>query len=263
MQHLKLEVAELKGEIMDTPKYKRVLLKLSGEALKEGCEALSQRKLDYVTDEIIKLYNLGIEIAIVVGAGNICRGELGKKWGIDIVSADINGMIATMVNAGWIGSILQKKLGEDYVKKMNTLPESYCGDLYAPHEAKRHLSANRIVTVGGGNGIALCTTDNAAVQRAIEMKVDTVIMLKNDVDGVYENDPKKFTDSKLYKYITFEDFGKMRPGIIDEVAAIFACKHKMPIHFVNFEKAGAILSICQGEELGTYVGNVEKTEFYD
>lgn len=283
-------------------KYNRVLLKLSGEALKgnvsfsqldcifdamkelfekgeketlikslfhiymkdllSGIVSLDPEKIDYVTNEIISLWNAGVEISVVIGGGNISRGTLGEKWDIPPVEADINGMWATMTNAGWIGSVLDAKLEGDNVRNMVSLPSSYFGELYAFKKARSYLSEKKIVVIGGGNGISLCTTDSAAVQRAIEVKADCVIMLKNGVDGVYTDDPKKNPNAKLYERMSFEDLKKSGAKILDENAANIAAKYKMPMHFVNFDKPGAILDVCSGKcGFGTYVGDV-KTKLY-
>lgn len=278
-------------------KYKRVLLKLSGEALKgkvginelnymfdmlkglfekgekdivikerflklmngilDGMVPLDTRKLDYVTDEIIKLFNEGVEISVVIGGGNISRGTLGEKWNIPSVEADINGMWATMTNAGWISSVLDAKLEGDNVRNMVSLPSSYCAELYAFEKARSYLTEKKIVVIGGGNGISLCTTDSAAVQRAIEVKADCVIMLKNGVDGVYTDDPRKNSDAKLYETMSFTDLKNAGAKILDETAAIIAAKYKMPMHFVNFDRPDAIVDVCSGKKgIGTYVGEI-------
>lgn len=238
-------------------RYTRVLLKISGEALKGPAVPLDTAKLDYVTDEIIALYKKGIEVAVVVGGGNISRGSLGEKWGISPVDSDINGMLATIVNAGWISSIIEAKEPES-VRKMVSISSSYCGEMYSPAKAKSYLKAGKIVVIGGGNGIALSTTDSAAIQRAVELSADCVIMLKNGVDGIYTSDPRKNKDAKRYVSINFEDFKKMSAGVMDETAAIIAEKYELPMHVVDFSQHGLLGEICEGEkDVGTYVGDCE------
>lgn len=249
----------LKGETQ--MRYNRVLLKISGEALKGPAVPLDTAKLDYVTDQIIELYKNRVEVAVVVGGGNISRGSLGEKWGISPVDSDINGMLATIVNAGWISSIIEAKEPES-VRKMVSISSSYCGEMYSPAKAKSYLKVGKIVVVGGGNGIALSTTDSAAIQRAVELSTDCVIMLKNGVDGIYTSDPKKNEDAKRYETISFDDFKGMSAGVMDETAAIIAEKYKLPIHVVDFSKPGLLYEICKGKEkIGTYVGECE-TKFY-
>ena len=242
-------------------RYTRVLLKISGEALKGPAVPLDTAKLDYVTDEIIALYKKGIEVAVVVGGGNISRGSLGEKWGISPVDSDINGMLATIVNAGWISSIIEAKETES-VRKMVSISSSYCGEMYSPAKAKSYLKVGKIVVIGGGNGIALSTTDSAAIQRAVELSADCVIMLKNGVDGIYTSDPRKNKDAKRYVSISFEDFKKMSAGVMDETAAIIAEKYELPMHVVDFSQPGLLSEICDGKEnVGTYVGDC-KTKMY-
>ena len=241
---------------------KRVLLKISGEALKSGKEALSVRKLDFITDVIKDLYEEHYEIVVIVGAGNISRGTFGQKWGVSSADADVNGMLATIVNVGWITSILEKKINRQSVRKMITIPSSYCGEAYSMEKAKSYLTKGKIVLIGGGTGASLCTTDTAAIQRAVELEVDRVIMLKNGADGVFTEDPKKNHRAKRYKSISFVDFKKLGAGIIDEVASINACRHKVPMHFISFREAKKIASICKGKKnIGTFVGEVP-TELY-
>lgn len=238
-------------------RYTRVLLKISGEALKGPAVSLDTAKLDYVTDEIIALYKKGIEVAVVVGGGNISRGSLGEKWGISPVDSDINGMLATIVNAGWISSIIEAKEPES-VRKMVSISSSYCGEMYSPAKAKSYLKAGKIVVIGGGNGIALSTTDSAAIQRAVELSADCVIMLKNGVDGIYTSDPRKDKNAKRYASISFEDFKKMSAGVMDETAATIAEKYKIPMHVVDFSQPGLLSKICEAEkDVGTYVGDCE------
>lgn len=242
---------------------KRVLLKLSGEALKGKTCPFDPDKLDYITDEIIRLYREGLEIAVVIGGGNISRGTLGERWNISPVDSDINGMLATIVNAGWVSSVLTSKLGEKYVRKMVSIPSSYCGEMYSSAKAQSYLRNKKIVVIGGGNGISLCTTDSASVQRAIELRCDCVVMLKNGVDGVYTSDPKKSKNAKRYETMSWEDLKKSASKIIDETAAITAAKYKMPMFFVNFAEANSVKDICAGKTgIGTFVGKVE-TKFYE
>jgi len=242
--------------------YNRILLKISGEALKSEKEALSEKKLDSITDEIKSLYDNGYEVVVIVGAGNISRGSFGERWGISPADADVNGMYATIVNIGWFTSILEKKIGQKFVRKMITIPSSYVGEAYSMEKAKAYLEKGKVVLIGGGTGASLCTTDTAAIQRAIELRCEVVFMLKNGVDGVYTEDPNNNPNAKKYKNISFEDLRSMGGGIIDEVASVNACRYKMPIHFIAFDEARKIDSICKGEKnIGTFVGDVT-TELY-
>lgn len=242
-------------------KYNRVLVKLSGEALKGRTCPFDPDKLDYVTDQLIELFQTGVEIAVVIGGGNISRGTLGKRWNISPVDSDINGMWATIINAGWISSVLESKIGEAYVRKMLSIPASYCGEMYSPAKAKSYFKSKKMVVIGGGNGISLCTTDSAAVQRAIELRADCVIMLKNGVDGIYTEDPRKNPDAKRYETMSFTDLERSGSKIIDRKAAIDAAEYKMPMHFINFDEPAALVRVCSGEKVGTYVGDVS-TKMY-
>lgn len=241
---------------------KRVLVKISGEALKSSREALSEKKLDYITEVIKDLYHKDYEVAVIVGAGNISRGTFGEKWGISPADADVNGMLATIVNAGWMTSILEKKIDKKSVRKMITIPSSYVGEAYSMEKAKSYLNKGKIVVIGGGNGVSLCTTDSAAIQRAIELDVDLVLMLKNGADGVYTEDPRKNPKARKYKSISFEDFEKMGAGVIDRVASVNAARYKVPLHFISFGEAKKIAAICNGKtNIGTCVGDCT-TELY-
>ena len=241
---------------------KRILVKISGEALKSSKEALAQRKLDFITDVIKKLYEKEYEVVVIVGAGNISRGTFGEKWGISPADADVNGMLATIVNVGWLTSILEKKIDRKSVRKMITIPSSYVGEAYSMEKAKSYLTKQKIVLIGGGTGASLCTTDTAAIQRAVELEVDKVIMLKNGADGVYTEDPKKNPEAKKYKTINFKDFKQAGVGIIDEVASVNACRYSVPMHFIAFDEAKKIIDICREKQnIGTFVGDVP-TELY-
>lgn len=243
-------------------KNKRILIKISGEALKSSRDALSEKKLDYITDVIKVLFDKNYEIVVIVGAGNISRGTFGQRWDISPADSDVNGMLATIVNVGWLTSILEKKINKKSVRKMITIPSSYCGEAYSMEKAKSYLSKGKIVLIGGGTGAALCTTDAAAIQRAVELEVDKVIMLKNGVDGVYTSDPRKSKKAKKYKNISFKDFKKLGSGIIDEIASINASKFEVPMHFLAFNEAKRISSVLKGKkDVGTFVGKVP-TELY-
>jgi uridylate kinase len=232
-------------------KYKRILLKLSGEALMGDLQyGIDPKRLSEYAVEIKQIHDKGVEIAIVIGGGNIFRGVAGASAGMDRVQGDYMGMLATVIN----GMALQGALEENGMKtrlqtalKMESLAEPYI-----KRRADRHLEKGRIVIFGAGTGNPYFTTDTAAVLRGIEMNVN-VILKGTRVDGVYDCDPEKNPYAVKFDYISFDDVLKKGLNVMDTTAFTLSQENKVPIVVFDMNKTGNLLKICKGENIGTVV----------
>jgi len=243
-------------------KYKRILLKVSGGALApDGKSGFDKKALEHITDEIINAANNGIEVAVLVGGGNIFRGRTADEWKIERVEADNIGMLATIINSLILRGALTYKDERD-VRVMTSIPVTSVAEPYIRLRAIKHLEKGSIVIFGGGLGQPLVTTDYPSVQRAIEIRADVVLMAKEGTDGVYTANPNVDPTAKRYKSIKCEDAIKQGLQVADQSAFILAKDYGMPMYVFDFNEKGAMLKVCQGEEIGTYVGNDCETELY-
>ena len=235
-------------------KYKRVLLKISGEALMgEQGFGIDPVVVDAIAEEIKKAHDLGANIAVVVGGGNIFRGvQNSTKLGMDQASADYVGMVATVMNALVLQGVLKKLDVPTRVQtaiSMNSIAEPYIR-----LRALRHLEKGRVVIFAAGTGNPFFTTDSAAALRAAEIGAEVMLMAKNKVDGVYNKDPRKFSDAIKYDNLTFDEIIVKDLKVVD-MAAISLCKNSdIPIIVFDFAAKGSIEKILKGEKVGTYVG---------
>jgi uridylate kinase len=232
-------------------KYKRILLKLSGEALMgERQYGIDPSRLDDYADEIKKAHDKGVEIAIVIGGGNIFRGVAGASNGMDRVQGDYMGMLATVINGMALQGALENKGMKTRLQtalKMESIAEPYI-----KRRADRHLEKGRIVIFGAGTGNPYFTTDTAAVLRGVEINAD-VILKGTRVDGVYTADPEKDSTATKFNYISFEDVLKKGLNVMDTTAFTLSQENKLPIVIFDMNKEGNLLKICQGENVGTEV----------
>ncbi len=243
-------------------KYKRILLKLSGGALSgKNNENFDKEKLEAITNQIIDAKSKGIEIAILVGGGNIFRGRTAEEWNIERVEADNIGMMATIINSLMLRGALSSKINED-IRVMTSISVPSVAEPYIRLKAKKHLDKGRIIIFGGGLGQPFVTTDYPAVQRAIEIDADIVLMAKSGTNGVYTADPRKNPDAKRYKYIDYDDVISNNLQVADQSAFVLARDYKMPLYVFDFDEKDAISKICNGELIGTYIGKDQKTELY-
>ena len=232
-------------------KYKRILLKLSGEALlgKNSYGIDNERLLDYAK-EIKELHFLGIEIAIVVGGGNIYRGVAGAQNGIDRVQADYMGMLATVIN----GLALQNALESiDIPTRLQTaIKMESIAEPFIKRKATRHLEKGRVVIFGSGTGNPYFTTDSAAVLRAIEINAD-VILKGTRVDGIYNVDPEKNKEAIKFDDISFEETIKKGLKIMDTTAFTLSKENKLPIIVFDINIKGNLTKVGSGKKIGTRV----------
>ena len=232
-------------------KYKRILLKLSGEALMgENQYGIDPQRLSEYAQEIKKIHALGVEIAIVIGGGNIFRGVAGASKGMDRVQGDYMGMLATVIN----GMALQGALEDAgmLTRLQTALKIEEIAEPYIKRRAVRHLEKNRIVIFGAGTGNPYFTTDTAAVLRGVEINAD-VILKGTRVDGVYTADPEKDATATKYESITFTDVLAKGLNVMDTTAFTLSQENKLPIVVFDMNKENNLLKVCQGENIGTTV----------
>ena len=243
-------------------KYKRILLKLSGGALSgSNNENFDKEKLEKITNQIIEAKKQGIEIAILVGGGNIFRGRTAEEWHIERVEADNIGMMATIINSLMLRGALSSKINAD-IRVMTSISIPAVAEPYIRLKAKKHLDKGRLIIFGGGLGQPFVTTDYPSVQRAVEIEADIVLMAKSGVDGVYTADPKKDATAKRFKNISYDDVINKNLQVADQSAFVLARDYDMPLYVFDFDEKDAISKICNGEEIGTYVGKDCQTELY-
>ena len=231
--------------------YKRILLKLSGEALMgERQYGIDPKTLAEYAAEIKQIHDQGVEIAIVIGGGNIFRGVAGASNGMDRVQGDYMGMLATVIN----GMALQGALEDAGMptRLQTALKIEAIAEPYIKRRATRHLEKGRIVIFGAGTGNPYFTTDTAAVLRGIEVGCD-VILKGTRVDGVYTADPEKDTNAVKYDTITFDDVLAKGLNVMDTTAFTLSQENKLPIIVFDMNKKGNLLKICNGETIGTTV----------
>jgi uridylate kinase len=232
-------------------KYKRILLKLSGEALMGDRQyGIDPKKLSDYADEIKKVHDKGVEIAIVIGGGNIFRGVSGASNGMDRVQGDYMGMLATIIN----GMALQGALEEKgmFSRLQTALKVEAIAEPYIKRRAVRHLEKGRIVIFGAGTGNPYFTTDTAAVLRGIEIGAD-VILKGTRVDGVYTADPEKDPTATKFDTITFDEVLEKGLNVMDTTAFTLSQENELPIVVFDMNKDNNLLDVCEGKNVGTVV----------
>lgn len=232
-------------------KYKRVLLKLSGEALGgDKTFGISTEIIDRIALEIKEVHELGVEIAIVLGGGNIFRGIAGTAAGMDRATSDYMGMLATVINSLALQDCLEK-LGV-YTRVMSAIEMHQLCEQYIRRRAVRHLEKARIVIFAAGTGNPYFTTDTAASLRAMEVNAD-IIMKATRVEGVYSDDPEKNKDAVFYKTLDYIDVLKNNLKVMDSTAISLCMDNSLPILVFNLNRAGNFKRVIMGEEIGTIV----------
>ncbi len=230
--------------------YKRVLIKISGEALGDTTgRGLDNPKLEKVADQIIALANQNVECAIVVGAGNFWRGRYGEDY-IERTTSDYMGMLATTLNALALQSMLEKKGRE--VRLQTAIEMREVAEPYILRKALRHFEKGRIVIFACGTGNPYFTTDTAGVLRAIETKCDAILLAKN-VDGVYDKDPKEFKDAKKYEKLTYMDVISKKLKVMDTTAVTLCMENNLPIIAFALNEENSILNAASGKNIGTII----------
>ncbi|MCI7221893.1 MAG: UMP kinase [Firmicutes bacterium] len=231
--------------------YKRVLLKLSGEALSGNGNNFDPEVLKHLALELKEVHKLGIEVAIVVGGGNFIRGKTAASIGIERVQADYMGMLATIINALAIQSSLEQVEVPTRVQTAIDMPK--VAEPFIVRRAIRHLEKGRIVIFGGGTGSPYFSTDTTAALRASEIKADVILMAKNGVDGVYSADPRIDKTAVKYDKLTYMDVIKQGLMVMDTTATSMCMDNNIDLLVFNMNETGNILKACKGEQIGTIV----------
>lgn len=243
-------------------RFKKVLIKISGGALSSKSEgSLDADNIEYIIDEIAKLQHLGVQVAIVVGGGNILRGNVAEKRGIERVEADMIGMMGTIVNALVLRAYLKAKHAFE-VRVLSAVNVYEAAEPYVRLRAQKHLSKGYIVIFSGGIGQPFVTTDYPSVQRAIEIESDVILVAKAGVDGIYTQDPHKDPHAKRYKTLTYEEYLDKKLRVMDPSAIVLAEDHNVPLYIFDFKKKDAMKNICTGEEIGTLLSSAHGITFY-
>ena len=236
-------------------KYKRVLLKLSGEALmgkEKTSKVLDKEVLFNVANQVKSLVENDIEVCIIIGGGNIFRGRYCEELSIERASADYMGMVATIFNSLAFKASLDA-IGVNNVV-MSALSINQVCEPYYYLKAKKHLNNKKVVIFAAGTGSPYFSTDTCAALRASEMHADVILMAKNGVEGVYDKDPRKFEDAKKYDYVSYDEVLNKRLEVID-LSAINMCKeNKIKLIVFNMDKENAIIDVANGAKIGTTIG---------
>lgn len=232
--------------------YRRVLLKLSGEALiGEQGYGIDAAMLEYIAAEIHDAHQLGVELALVVGGGNVIRGSEASAYGIERVTVDYMGMLATVINGLSLQAALEKR---GIVTRVQTAFEMKAvAELYIRRRAIRHLEKGRVVIFAGGTGNPYFTTDTTAALRAAEIGAD-VVLKATKVDGIYDADPMRHPDAVKFATLTYLDALQRRLQVMDATAISLCMENKLPIVVLNLTTPGSIRAALEGKQVGTFVG---------
>jgi uridylate kinase len=237
-------------------KYKRVLLKLSGESLMgEQGFGIDNNVLEHFSEEIEKVYKAGVELGIVIGGGNIYRGLSASSQGIDRATGDQMGMLATVINSLALQNAIEKR--GIYTRLMSAINMEAIAEPYIRRRAMRHLEKKRIVILGAGTGHPYFSTDTAASLRAVEIKAD-VIIKGTRVDGVFDSDPEKNPKAFRFENISYLDVLKKNLRIMDLTAVSLCQENNLPMIVFNMDVKDNLLKLVMGEEVGTLINNGEK-----
>ena len=232
-------------------KYKRILLKLSGESLiGNGTYGIDQKILSKYAQDINEIIKHDVEVAIVIGGGNIYRGIQSEGAGFDRVQGDHMGMLATIINGMALQSALEHMNVE--TRLLTAIRMEQLAEPYIRRKALRHLQKGRVVIFGGGTGNPYFTTDTAATLRAIEIEAD-IIIKGTRVDGIYSDDPEKNPGAKKYDIISFNEVLQKKLSVMDLTAFTLCQENNLPIQVFNLNTKGDLLKICEGQEVGTLV----------
>ena len=232
--------------------YKRILLKMSGEALKgDAGYGIDPVTVKSIAMQIKMVHDLGIEIGIVCGGGNIFRGHIGEELGMDRAKADYMGMLATVMNALAIQDALEG-LGVS-TRVMSPLNINDVCEPYIRRRAIRHLEKGRVCVFAGGTGMPYFSTDTAGALRATEIGAEVMLMAKNGVEGVYDKDPRKYADARLFEHLTAQEIVEKDLKVMDQTAATLCKDNKMEIIVFNMNQDGNILRAAKGEKIGTLI----------
>ena len=231
-------------------KYKRILLKLSGEALGSEGLGIDPRILDRMALEVGQLVGIGVQVGLVIGGGNLFRGAALHEAGMDRVTGDHMGMLATVMNALALQDSLEKLGG--FVRVMSAIKINEVCEDYIRRRAVRHIEKGRIAIFAAGTGNPFFTTDSAAALRAVEIGAD-VVLKATKVDGIYSADPKKVQGAKRYEHLTYDEVIERKLNVMDTAAIALCRDHGMPMRIYDMTRAGDLMRIMKGDAIGTLV----------
>ena len=244
---------------MAAPKYGRVLLKLSGEAFK-GTTAygIDAPTVARVAKQVKQVVGMGVEVAVVVGAGNIWRGATAAEAGIDRVTADYAGMLATVINALSLQDALEKE--NVVTRTQSAIVIEQVAEPYLRRRAIRHLEKGRVVILAGGTGNPYMSTDTAAALRAIEVEADVLLMSKHNVDGVYSADPRRDPTARKFDHLTYLETLNMQLEVMDATALSLCLENKLPIIVFDLEAERSLERAITGEAIGTLITSEQQND---
>jgi uridylate kinase len=238
---------------MSQLRYRRVVVKLSGEALAGTAgSGVDPASLAHVAKEILSVHDLGVQIAVVVGGGNYFRGRMAEGWGISRAEADNIGMLGTVMNALMLRGVLTARGGGD-VRVMTAFPIQSVAEPFIRLRAVHHLDRGLIVLLAGGIGQPYVTTDYPAVQRALELDADVLLVAKHGVDGVYDSDPRVNPAATRYTQLTYDEALAARVRVMDTSAFVLASEQALTMHIFDVAAVGVMRCICEGDDLGTRI----------
>ncbi len=238
---------------MAEPFFDRILIKLSGEALQgSGDYGIDPDTLEHVAKEIVEIHSIGVEVAIVIGGGNIFRGIAGSTAGMDRATADYMGMLATIINTLALQDAIES-LGVP-TRAQTALEIKEVAEPYIRRRAMRHLEKDRVVIFGAGTGNPYFTTDTAAALRAMEIHAE-VILKGTKVDGVYDVDPESFDEAEMYERLTYIDVLSKNLEVMDSTAISLCMDNDLPIIVFNLQKRSNMKGVVEGDEIGTLIAS--------
>jgi uridylate kinase len=235
------------------PRYRRVVVKLSGEALAGAAgNNVEPASLARVADEVLSVHDLGVQVAVVVGGGNFFRGRMADGWGISRAEADNIGMLGTVMNALMLRGALTARTDAD-IRVMTAVPIHSVAEPFIRLKAMHHLERGFLVVLAGGIGQPYVTTDYPAVQRALELEADALLVAKHGVDGVYDSDPRLNPDAVRFSSLTYEEAIAADIRIMDTSAFVLANEQALTMHVFDVGAVGVMQSICEGGNDGTRI----------
>ncbi len=238
---------------LETPKYRRIVLKLSGEALAGPSGfGLDLGVAESIAKQVQGVHSLGVEPAIVIGGGNFWRGARGQAWGMDRATSDYMGMLATVMNCMALQDRLEK-LGLD-TRLMTAIEMREVAEPYIRRKAVHHLKLGRVVIFGAGNGNPYFTTDTTAALRAAEIGAEAILMGKQGTDGIYDSDPNKNPNARMFERLDYMELIQRQLQVMDATATTLCMDNRIPLIVFNLDVYGNIQRAVLGEKVGTFVG---------
>lgn len=243
-------------------RYKRILIKLSGRAVAGKSDlGFSSESLEHIAREVLAVHECGVQVAILIGGGNLFRGSVANEWRIERAEADNIGVLGTVMNSMLLRGVLKAR-GTVEIRVMSALRMESIVEPFIRLRAIHHLEKNYIVIFAGGIGQPYVTTDYAAVQRALEVNCDALLVAKHGVDGVYDGDPRTVPGARRYRELSYDDAIRSNLRVMDQSAMILARDFGLPLHVFDFESTGAMVRICRNEPgIGTTISPTAKTTY--